>query len=408
MAEIIGSAVASESVSRIFSTLSGSLREQRSAEENAERLEFAVLKIQSLVAVSEDWLILHQPLITWKARLKRVAKEGDDILRAHKRRSTERGVARKATSVRKRISRFMLFCRGKEGEEGPSDATVRRFERLAGVADEFFRCVQFGGRLNKSLTVSFKVPMEPLLEGKTLEFSLRKGSLDATLLLHPCDGEAGGPKEIVLFLSYDDTAVWEKNVKLFVVFRLLENTDILNVIMSALQVLPPQFGDACVSTRELAREVLPAQETSYSIASCLSTVYVSSALRCHRNSTDQGRGAANGEPQLPSAIIRVDAVHFAMPQMDSLDAPANDGMALRLFCHVTPHLVPERYSQHYEQIGEEALQELLPKVAEEGAPARARNWWCPRTSTYLSVEPELSMPPPTLEQLFLTEACREV
>ena len=72
--------------------------------------------------------------------------------------------------------------------------------------------------------VSFRVPMEPLLEGKTLEFCLKKGSLDAILLLHPCDGEeAGGPKEVVMFLSYDDTSLWEKNLKLCVVFELLEN-----------------------------------------------------------------------------------------------------------------------------------------------------------------------------------------
>jgi hypothetical protein len=65
MAEIIGSAVASESVGRIFSILSGDPRENGSGENNAERLEFAVLKIHSVVALSEDWQILHQPLLSW-------------------------------------------------------------------------------------------------------------------------------------------------------------------------------------------------------------------------------------------------------------------------------------------------------------------------------------------------------
>jgi hypothetical protein len=417
MAEILGSAVAGESVSRIFDILSGNTRDHGSPEDNAERLEFAVLKIHSVVAVSEDWLILHQPLINWRARLKRVAKEGDDILRAHRRRSSDRrqneGAARQqAASVRKRITRaatrFLPFRRGKE-EDGPSDATVRRFERLAHVADEFFRYVQFGGR-PRSLMVSFKVPVEPLIAGKTLEFSHRMGTRDTILLLHPCDGEAGGPKEIVLFLSYDDTTVWEKNLKLFVVFQLLENIDILDIIMSALQLLPPQFVAACVTTRDLVKEVLPPHETSYFEASSVPRRCASMAWWCHRDSTDRRCPAGDGM-RLPLPIVRVDAVYFAMPQKDSSDTSASDGLPLRLVCHITPYLVPERYSENYEQIGQERLQELelFPEVTAQGTPACTGNWWCPRASTFLSVEPELSVPPPKLEQLFLMEnSCRAV
>lgn len=407
MAEILGSAVASESVSRIFTVLSGNSREDGAAEDNAERLEFALLKMHSVVAVSEDWRILHQPLLDWKARLKRVAKEGDDILRAHRRRSAERerneGVARKAVPVHKRVARaatrFLPFRRGKDDGD-PSDATVRRFERLARVADEFFRYVQLGGR-PKGLTVSLEVPTEPLLAGKTLEFSLKNGSRDALLLLHPCDGN----REVVLFVSCDDSAAWEKNVKLCVVFHLLERTDILDIVMSSLQLLPPQFGAACATAREFVREAR-AQETSYSNASSMSMRCVSSAWRCHRNSTDGGCAATDGMPRLPWPIVRVDAVYFAMPQSDSTGAAADKNLPLKLACHITPHLVPERYSRHYRQIGTETLQELSPKVADEGASACGREaaWWCPRSSTFLSVEPELSVPPPTLQQLFLVES----
>uniref|UniRef100_A0ACD5YIT1 Uncharacterized protein n=1 Tax=Avena sativa TaxID=4498 RepID=A0ACD5YIT1_AVESA len=423
MAEIFGSAVASESVSRVFSFLSssGSRSEHESAEDNAERLEFAVLKIHSVVAVSEDWLILHQPLISWRSRLKRVAEEGDNILRAHRRRrsATEErrrneGAARQNASVRKRITRaatrFLPFRRGgkEEDDPSPSEATVRRFERLATVADEFFRYVQLGGRPRSVKMVSFRVPMEPLLAGKTLEFSLRMGSRDAILVLHPCDGgEAGGPKEIALFLSVDDTAVWEKNVKLFVVFQLLENIDILDTVMSALQLLPPQFGAARVTTRELVREVLPTLETSYSSASPVSMRCISTAWNCHRNSMDNGCGAAgSGRPRLPLPIIRVDAVYFTdtMPHKDSSDIPATaGGLRLRLACHITPHLMPQRYSEQYEQIGQETLQEL--ELMPQGTPTSAcrGNWRCPGTSTFLAVDPEPSVPPPKLEQLFLIE-----
>ncbi|XBI40914.1 hypothetical protein VPH35_125443 [Triticum aestivum] len=410
MAEILGSAVASESVSRIFSILSGNSREDGGAEDNAERLEFAVLKIHSVVAVAEDWRILHQPLLDWKARLKRVAEEGDGILRAHRRRSAERerdeGVARKAVPVHKRVTRaaarFLPFRRGKDDDGDPGEATVRRFERLAHVADEFFRYVQLGGR-PKSLTVSMEVPAEPLLAGKTLEFSLRNGSRDALLLLHPCDGNG----EVVLFLSCDDSAAWEKNVKLCVVFQLLERTDILDIVMSSLQLLPPQFGAACATAREFVREAR-AQETSYAGASSMSMRCVSSAWRCHRNSTDGGCAATDGMPRLPWPIVRVDAVYFAMPQNYSPDAPADQNKLLKLACHITPHLVPETYSRHYRQIGTETLQELSPEVADEGASACGREaaWWCPRSSTFLSVEPEFSVPPPTLQQLFLVQSLK--
>lgn len=415
MAEIFGSAVASESVSRIFSILSsGNSRADGGAEDNAERLEFAVLKIHSVVAVSQDWLILHQPLLDWKARLKRVGEEGDAILRASRSRSAERqrseGIASKETPVRTRVARaaarFLPFRRGKDGGGDPSDATVRRFERLAQVADEFFRYVQLGGR-PKSLTVSLEDPTESLLAGKTLEFSLRSGSRDALLLLHPRDGDGDGNREVVLFLSCDDSDEWEKNVKLCVVFHLLERADILGVVMSSLHLLPPQFGAACATARGFVGEV-QAQEASYSNASSMSMRCVSSAWRCHRNSistTDAGRAATDG---MPWPIVRVGAVCFAMPQIDSAGAPADQNLPLKLACHVTPHLVPERYSGNYRQIGTEALQELSPKAADEGASGCRREaaWWCPGSSTYLSVEPEFSVPPPTLQQLFLVESLK--
>jgi hypothetical protein len=283
MAEIIGSAVASESVGRIFSILSGDPRENGSSEDNTERLEFAVLKIHSVVALSEDWQIVHQPLLSWKARLKFAAKDGDGILRAYRRRSMERRqnegttIRRQAiSSASKRIARaakrFMPFGFGRGEDDDAdriSDATVRRFERLAGVADEFFRYVRFGGRPRSLIMVSsFKVPMQPLLAGKTLEFSLRNGRncKDALLLLHPWDrdGDAGSPKEILLFLSYEDNTTWEKNLKLSVMFQLHEGTDILDIVMSSLELLPPQFGAACVTAREFARESLT-PETSHSI-----------------------------------------------------------------------------------------------------------------------------------------------
>jgi hypothetical protein len=300
---------------------------------------------------------------------------------------------------------FGSGCGEDDDEDQISDATVRRFERLAGVADEFFRYVQFGGRpRNLIIASSFKVPTKPLLAGKTLEYSLRNGSKEALLLLHPFDGgDAGGRKEIFLFLSYEDTSTWQNNFILYVMFRLVEHIDIFDIVMSSLELLPPQFGAACATTREFARELLM-QEKSYSInPSSMSMWCIHASRTCINDTTDKPIAATSGKPQLPFPIIRVDAGYFTLPPNGPSHAPAEDNLPLRLVCHVGPHLVPKSFSEHYDQIELETLQELLPKVKNEGEHGRKGNWWCPHTSTYLLVEPQFSMPPPTLRQMYLLE-----
>jgi len=81
--------VASEAVSRVSSFLSGDKSSRESFEDKAERLEMALLKIRSVVAVSDDLHISHLPLLHWKAKLKRIAQEGDDLLHLHKKRHLE-------------------------------------------------------------------------------------------------------------------------------------------------------------------------------------------------------------------------------------------------------------------------------------------------------------------------------
>ena len=74
MAEIVGSAVATEAASRLVSSFLSAgdktSQQQESEVDKAERLEMAVLKIRSVVAVSEHVHISHLPLLQWKAKLK--------------------------------------------------------------------------------------------------------------------------------------------------------------------------------------------------------------------------------------------------------------------------------------------------------------------------------------------------
>jgi hypothetical protein len=115
MAEIVGSAVACEAVSRVSSFLSGDKTSHESVEDKAERLEMAVLKIRSVVAVSDDLHISHLPLLLWKAKLKRIAEEGDDLLlHMHKKRHLECGRVSDNTTGWFSLAatqRSLCFCR---------------------------------------------------------------------------------------------------------------------------------------------------------------------------------------------------------------------------------------------------------------------------------------------------------
>jgi hypothetical protein len=186
-----------------------------------------------------------------------------------------------------------------------------------------------------------------------------------------------------------------------VVFQLLDHTDILDIDMES--ILPLQLGSARETIKEFTRELLT-HEKRYSIhLSSLSLWCIQTARSCTHNSTDKGPSAAtSGRPQLPLPIIRVDALCFTLLPKGSSQShtPPDDNLPLRLSCHIAPDLVPEKSSERYSQIDPETLQELLPKVTDEGELACKGNWWCPGTSTYLSVQPEISAAPPTLQQLY--------
>jgi len=251
MAEIVGSAVASEAVSRAVSSFlsSDKTSQQESVEDKAERLEMAVLKIRSVVAVSEHVHISHLPLLQWKAKLKRVAEEGDDILlHVHKKQQTlrcNRVVSNSSTG--NSISQYLIqaakcfvpFCR-KEDEELMSDNTLRRFERLADGADSFFRLVESGGHPNKS--VFLPPPLtRALLAGDSMQFLIQTKTGSDHIMVWPWldhpDAKSGSGLEACLFVSREDEVVWQKGFKMCVLFRLSEASDIVAIAISCLELL---------------------------------------------------------------------------------------------------------------------------------------------------------------------------
>uniref|UniRef100_J3N873 Rx N-terminal domain-containing protein n=1 Tax=Oryza brachyantha TaxID=4533 RepID=J3N873_ORYBR len=160
VAEIVGSAVVGEAVSRICSYLIGRAAADEAvgdAEQNEERMEVALLRIQAAVEEAGSWHITNRPVVRWRDRLKRAAGEGECVLREHRQR--RRRVADDDDAHRHRLwlPRCVARAAGRKlfaavgGGDGQrlSGGTVLRFERLADGVGDFVRLVESGGRAKR-------------------------------------------------------------------------------------------------------------------------------------------------------------------------------------------------------------------------------------------------------------------
>ncbi|CAL5087384.1 unnamed protein product [Urochloa decumbens] len=426
MAEIVGSAVANEAVSRISSILSGDRPSRESAEDKAERLEMAVLKIRSVVAVSEDHHISHPPLLLWKAKLKRVAEEGDDLLHTllHKKRALEHNAPEPAgNSISQQLiqaaRRFVPFRRREEADELDGN-TVRRFERLADGADSFFRLVESGGRPRNPIFLPSLV--RPLLAGDSMEFSIRGiggGGGDDLVMLWPWldsdPNRIGNGMVACLAVSHEDEAMWEKNLKMSVVFRVTEASDILGIAMGCLELLPPQFGAAGVAIRRLLTETIGRRGDSSNLSerSMWCRRHIQSQSRHDREppvgdiDDKQKRGAGIF---LPDPVLQLSASCYASPLSIGGRSPSpvkeRDGLPLKLVYHVSPYFFPGKHSSQFELAQQDDAMKLLPKFTDScyDGGGRAvicnRQIWCPQSSMFCTVGPVISKP------LTVAQACQ--
>uniref|UniRef100_A0ACD5TH62 Uncharacterized protein n=1 Tax=Avena sativa TaxID=4498 RepID=A0ACD5TH62_AVESA len=250
MAGVVGSAIAGEAVRKLSSLLTGEEgRDRETTEVKVDRVEMAVLKLETVVAMSEDWQITHAPLLRWKAKLKRVFKEGRAIVRSHRRRNATTELRmRRSNSLPRRMARvakrFMLF--GGHGTDDLSNSAVRRFERIADGADDFFEFVRCGGSRPNMFVPSFARPLPP---GKTTELSLRMDDGTVVMLLQPWwlkirGGGGGALPSAFLFLSmsYEHDLVRERNFKVLASFRTSDAVDVMTVGPNYTVLLPPEFG----------------------------------------------------------------------------------------------------------------------------------------------------------------------
>ncbi|CAL5087346.1 unnamed protein product [Urochloa decumbens] len=430
MAGIVGSAVATEAVSRISSILSGDKPSHESIEDKAERLEMAVLKIRSVVAVSEDHHISHPPLLLWKAKLKRVAEEGDDLLHTllHKKRALERhddapATAAKGNSISQQLiqaaRRLVPFRRREEAGELDGN-TVRRFERLADGADSFFRLVESGGRPRNPIFLPSLA--RPLLAGDSMEFSIRGigGGGDELIVLWPWldnPGVGNGNGVVAcLAVSHEDELMWEKSLKMSVVFRLSEASDILGIAMGCLELLPPQFGAAGVAIRRLLAETIGRRSgdrsNNLSERSMWCRRHIESHSRHDREPSVGDNDIVDKQKRgtgifLPDHVLQLTASCYVSPSTSCQSScPMKDGLPLELVYHVSPHFLPEKHSDsnQFELVEQDDVGKLLPRVTRYHGRGQGvtceRQIWCPKSSMFCTVGPVISMP------LTVAQACQ--
>ncbi|KAJ1262547.1 hypothetical protein BS78_09G116800 [Paspalum vaginatum] len=419
MAEIVASAVASEAVSRVSSFLSSDTTSPESVENKAERLEMAVLKIRSVVAVSEDLHICHLPLLQWKAKLKRVAEEGDDLLHAHKKQTLERNrvdVSDSTTSGTTSISQLLIhaakrFVPFRRKEDELSDNTLRRFERLADGADSFFRLVESGGHPIRS--VHLPSLTRSLLAGDSVEFSIRTGTGHVRIVLWPWMDQSVESGLACLCVKHEDEVLWQKSFQMVILFRLSEASNILATAMSCLEILPNQFDAARAAVRRLLTETI-GQNADHSNLSEPSIWCCRRIQSYHLNDCGSGppssymgddKHRCTGRTLLPHPVLRLTASCYASPCIDM-----KDGLPLELECHVSSYLLPEKHSNQFELVEHDAVSKVLPKVSdgfyedetERQALHYKRQIWCPQSSMYCSVAPAFSQPL-TLSQVYKME-----
>ncbi|CAN6347719.1 unnamed protein product [Urochloa humidicola] len=354
MADIVFSTVAGEAAQKMSSFLLGENGDWESHEDKVDRLEVAVLKLQTVLAVSEDLQITHRPLLRWKAKLKRVAKEGKGVLRSQKKEISKNkrsnSIWQDMSRVAKRFAPFVY------GDEDLSVATVKRFERFADCADDFIKFIE---RSSCPKSMAFlPVLARSVGPGKALEISLRiRSGGTAVILLQPWWlGEHGE------------------------------------------DLLPSQFCTARASMKEIVAEMAlhgrqaPAPSTLY-------TRFVRVIQSSHRYgfAPKPDIQCSSERVQVVDPILLVCAHFYIMPIQKSKRAP------LELVWHTSRSYIPKKLSEHHEMVDMQQMDEdLIPRIAngfsdEDGAFHSERQWWCPESSTRLLVAPQLS-PPGTLPQ----------
>uniref|UniRef100_A0A0D9XRW3 Disease resistance N-terminal domain-containing protein n=1 Tax=Leersia perrieri TaxID=77586 RepID=A0A0D9XRW3_9ORYZ len=349
VAEIVGAAVVGEAIGRVCSYLIGRGHDAAGdgdgeAEQNEERLEVALLRIQAAVEEADGWHITNRPLVRWRDKLKRAADDGERVLTEYRHRRRRRvdndddDDARRCSLPRRvaRLASEKLFAFAARGEGGGDEQllTVRRFERLADGVGDFVKLVEIGGRAKRF--VPFQPLAATLLARRSASCSLTPASASCRATAAAAHAFAfpdltsppwrGGPRAHVVFL-YADGATGEK-LELFVELAIAESADVMALALSAVDALPPHFRFASAAAFGSFHRLHAHDMTSH-VDSAWDAHYCSQPSRYEK---PDWMAAGYGAREPASVASLPEHVLYVVAEWDSPAAPAAASV------HVSYHL----------------------------------------------------------------------
>jgi hypothetical protein len=266
MANMVGSAVVQETVSRITSYLFSKCDHDKRmgfTRHDIERLEMAHTELELALERSARMPIMDVSLLRRRKLLECAFKDCGDLLHRcikkqtmdviefeqPKRYSFPKWVAQVTQSSLS--SYFTGFCK-----DNITCSDVRRYEWFAECANRFVRDVESGCSPLRCMFCNALV--RKLLEGKTLEYKMVQGSILRRLHIQSMC-VAGRGVEATLEFLYEDRKTPIRNFSLMLMLRLSESTDIFGTAIRCLQSFTSSMQAV---TEALVRELtqLPQQD----------------------------------------------------------------------------------------------------------------------------------------------------
>ncbi|CAD6221539.1 unnamed protein product [Miscanthus lutarioriparius] len=252
MAEVVGSVLVQECLSKAISFVLGRREEKVSQGVNAERLEMAVSQLEFALERTAKLPVMELSLLHRRKMIKRAYLEGTELLNKHKQlqelqEGQQEEVAQAQGANLKRSRWVTILAKNNlsiSSFAGLKTDDVRRFEWFADHAGKFVRDVESGCSLRHHTFCNPLVRL--LLEGKTLRHQvLLQGSsqLRRRLYMQPICLEGRGVETVLIYQyrDYCKTSTLDRSFNLVLILRLSESTDIVGTAIVCLQWMASQF-----------------------------------------------------------------------------------------------------------------------------------------------------------------------
>ncbi|CAL5078080.1 unnamed protein product [Urochloa decumbens] len=334
MAEIVGSVLVQEGLSKALSFIMGKREEKASEGLSAERLEMAVSEMEFALERTMKLPVTDVSLLHRRKMIRRAYLEGIELLNKHKSHALQVQEEIGQGSKRKRwfISRAKNNLSFSSSFSGLKMDDVRRFEWFADHAGKFVRDVESGCSLRHYTFCSPHV--RHLLEGKTLRYEVLQGSrLLRRLYMQPICFEGRGV-ETVLIYQYRDSKIPERSFNLVLILRLSESTDIAEIAVKCLRSMASQFKlvtEAAIGELTLLPNL---QYIVHSHARC----YAEIDLESYNNDSQYLRPdpiccKENGQGPCANGVFPEEVIHFffrcSVSAQDCSSSDSSDGPGRR-------------------------------------------------------------------------------